>query len=283
MQLLEVLAVAHRAGVVCNDVKAEHLFWDQGKKQIKMIDWGNAQFVSDGNAVKQEDVFQCGQLMYYFVTGEEYGKEREEAQYKAKMARLENLVQPGLRVIIRKALRPDPKDRYIDAGELYSALNEYRRGREREMQESITSIQYTAANGKTEEELSQAYEKVRLVEGYNDQRPEIEVLNRNLEARGKKLAEMRSEQLAREDTEKRFAESLRMMSEGNWGGAEEELSTVDEMLLSGDNAKSKKLWDEFIGIVSYEFADFTRKGKDRSIQADGAGSGEEVVGRCRQR
>ena len=40
--LLDLLARAHQADIVYNDVDAKHLFWDRDAYRLKLIDWGNA-------------------------------------------------------------------------------------------------------------------------------------------------------------------------------------------------------------------------------------------------
>jgi serine/threonine protein kinase len=49
-----VTAGATRAeGIIYNDIKPEHLFWDPGRDAICLIDWGNAQF-ADENGMSQD-------------------------------------------------------------------------------------------------------------------------------------------------------------------------------------------------------------------------------------
>lgn len=43
--LFDLFARAHRAGVLWNDVKLEHIYWDNNTGGIAVIDWGNAQFL----------------------------------------------------------------------------------------------------------------------------------------------------------------------------------------------------------------------------------------------
>ncbi len=42
--LLNLLFRVHSFGIVWNDVKTEHIFWDEAKNQLNFIDWGNALF-----------------------------------------------------------------------------------------------------------------------------------------------------------------------------------------------------------------------------------------------
>lgn len=52
------------SGVVWNDVKPDHIFWNPVSQQITVIDWGNAQFLNqgglaqNGNLDKDADIFQ---------------------------------------------------------------------------------------------------------------------------------------------------------------------------------------------------------------------------------
>jgi serine/threonine protein kinase len=43
--LFDLFARAHRAGVLWNDVKLEHIYWDNPTGGVAVIDWGNAQFL----------------------------------------------------------------------------------------------------------------------------------------------------------------------------------------------------------------------------------------------
>ncbi|MDF1520729.1 MAG: hypothetical protein P1P73_09650 [Brevefilum sp.] len=43
--LFDLFARAHRAGVLWNDVKLDHIYWHNPTGQIAVIDWGNAQFL----------------------------------------------------------------------------------------------------------------------------------------------------------------------------------------------------------------------------------------------
>ena len=43
--LFDLFARAHRSGVLWNDVKLEHIYWDNASGDVAVIDWGNAQFL----------------------------------------------------------------------------------------------------------------------------------------------------------------------------------------------------------------------------------------------
>ena len=48
--LFDLFARAHRVGVLWNDVKLEHIYWDNATGGVAVIDWGNAQFLSEPNS-----------------------------------------------------------------------------------------------------------------------------------------------------------------------------------------------------------------------------------------
>lgn len=47
--LFDLFARAHRSGVLWNDVKLEHIYWDNNSGGVAVIDWGNAQFLNESN------------------------------------------------------------------------------------------------------------------------------------------------------------------------------------------------------------------------------------------
>jgi serine/threonine protein kinase len=47
--LFDLFARAHRVGVLWNDVKLEHIYWHNSTGGVSVIDWGNAQFLSEPN------------------------------------------------------------------------------------------------------------------------------------------------------------------------------------------------------------------------------------------
>jgi len=46
--LFDLFARAHKAGVLWNDVKLDHIYWHNPTGQVAVIDWGNAQFLDQG-------------------------------------------------------------------------------------------------------------------------------------------------------------------------------------------------------------------------------------------
>ncbi|OQB83298.1 MAG: hypothetical protein BWX85_01349 [Chloroflexi bacterium ADurb.Bin120] len=45
--LFDMFSAAHQAGVLWNDVKLEHIYWDNPSGSVSVIDWGNAIFLDD--------------------------------------------------------------------------------------------------------------------------------------------------------------------------------------------------------------------------------------------
>ena len=129
-QLLGLLSTAHRVGIVYNDVKVDHLFWDENAEQLKVIDWGNAQFVSAANAASPAaDVFQCGELLYEFISGDKYVpvslRDWEASGRPPWEIEFYQSVSGDLKQWVSKALHPDPKQRYGDARQMAEALQAY--------------------------------------------------------------------------------------------------------------------------------------------------------------
>jgi serine/threonine protein kinase len=51
--LFDLFARAHRAGVLWNDVKLEHIYWQPDTGGVSVIDWGNAQFLENPNGQRR--------------------------------------------------------------------------------------------------------------------------------------------------------------------------------------------------------------------------------------
>ncbi|MBI4314867.1 MAG: hypothetical protein HY679_02945, partial [Chloroflexi bacterium] len=137
-QLLALLAVAHRLGVVYNDVKAEHLFWEEKTAQLKVIDWGNAQFAAATTGLTPaDDVFQCGELLYEFITLSKYGRSGLKDWVAAGRLLWEPPgVDSQLKRLVAKALDPIPVQRYATAAEMADDLLAYCNACERRVRES---------------------------------------------------------------------------------------------------------------------------------------------------
>lgn len=69
-RLTALLARAHQADLIYNDVKPEHIFWDQSAAELTLIDWGNVVFYDREKEVQPStDVRQVAELLYKLVTG----------------------------------------------------------------------------------------------------------------------------------------------------------------------------------------------------------------------
>lgn len=51
--LFDLFSRAHKVGVLWNDVKLDHIFWNNASEDIMVIDWGNAQFLENESDGKQ--------------------------------------------------------------------------------------------------------------------------------------------------------------------------------------------------------------------------------------
>ncbi|MFN8563454.1 MAG: hypothetical protein U0703_17975 [Anaerolineae bacterium] len=137
--LLDLLAKAHAADIVYNDVDAKHLFWDRDGYRLKVIDWGNAVFL-EGDEVtaqgisRQTDVFQIGELLYFILTGGGRLDNPRDAgeDFRANFGHDAERVSPRLQTIISRAAHPNPRLRYSSIVELRKELSEYRTPLERE-------------------------------------------------------------------------------------------------------------------------------------------------------
>lgn len=141
--LLDLLAAAHAAEIVYNDVDAKHLFWNRDTYTLKVIDWGNAVFLEGDEATpqgisRQTDIFQVGELLYFVVTG---GRRAEQSRaaittatedYRADFGEDGERLHPRLQAIISRALHPNPRYRYKSMEQLRKDLADYRAPLERE-------------------------------------------------------------------------------------------------------------------------------------------------------
>lgn len=119
-RLSGLLVRAHHANLIYNDVKPEHIFWDQSTAQLKLIDWGNVVFYDHEKEVKQpcDDIAQVGELLYQLITGQRPG-----ATLDFGVASL----PAGLREVIEKALRQE----YTTMSALHSDLERLYQEQER--------------------------------------------------------------------------------------------------------------------------------------------------------
>ncbi|MCC6803110.1 MAG: hypothetical protein IT319_09515, partial [Anaerolineae bacterium] len=137
--LLDLLAKAHAADIVYNDVDAKHLFWDRDSYRLKVIDWGNAVFL-EGDEVtaqgisRQTDVFQVGELLYFILTGGGRLDNPRDAgeDFRINFGHDSDRISGRLQTIISRAAHPNPRLRYSSITELRKELSEYRLPLERE-------------------------------------------------------------------------------------------------------------------------------------------------------
>ncbi len=52
--LFDLFARAHKAGVLWNDVKLDHIYWHNPTGEVAVIDWGNAQFLDGDNITARQ-------------------------------------------------------------------------------------------------------------------------------------------------------------------------------------------------------------------------------------
>ncbi len=147
----DVLAAAHRQGIVHRDIKPDNVFLhdDAGQEVVKVVDFGIAKFFADpqstgsdpltrtgeylgtprfiapervlGGAIDgRSDVFSLGALLYELVCGTSPWTKEQERQLAAgvvldarpqPMGRFRRRVPPALEVLVQRALALDPADR----------------------------------------------------------------------------------------------------------------------------------------------------------------------------
>jgi tRNA A-37 threonylcarbamoyl transferase component Bud32 len=73
-QLFEMLAEVHRRGIVNGDVDLKHLFWRKDKKQLLVIDWGNARNIVDTKKRTEfaYDLARLAEIIYSLVTDRQH-------------------------------------------------------------------------------------------------------------------------------------------------------------------------------------------------------------------
>ena len=119
----ETLAEAHRHGVIYNDFKPEHLFWES-ETQLTVIDWGMADFLSTAGqnpdsggqppnterdkAHIRDEIRKFGDLMFFILTGDSAETHRQqEGNDNANADGLLRAVHdPGMRQVLRHIYQP---------------------------------------------------------------------------------------------------------------------------------------------------------------------------------
>ncbi len=69
-QFFDLLAKTHKMGIVNGDVDLKHLFWRRDKKQLIVIDWGNAKLDVDPKKKTEfaYDLARSAEIVYSLVT-----------------------------------------------------------------------------------------------------------------------------------------------------------------------------------------------------------------------
>lgn len=158
--LLDLLQAAHSRDIVYNDVDAKHLFWDRENYRLKVIDWGNAVFL-EGDEItpqgisRQSDIFQVGELLYFFVTGGGRADIPRDAgeDFLLNFGRDAERISPRLQAIISRALHPNARLRYKTVAELRKALNEYRDPLERDRNAILGRVTDRLRHNRSRDEL----------------------------------------------------------------------------------------------------------------------------------
>ncbi len=166
--LLDLLALAHDKQVIYNDVDAKHLFWDREHYRLKVIDWGNAVFLDEPgalpNATRSSDVYQCGELLYFILTGgNRLSVEVEEGgeTFFVNFGTDAERIAPRLQTILTRAVHPDPKRRFGTVLELRHALTEYRVPLERTRDEIIARVRKRVRVTASQDELEELNDALR--------------------------------------------------------------------------------------------------------------------------
>jgi tRNA A-37 threonylcarbamoyl transferase component Bud32 len=156
------LAAGHRAGLVHRDIKPGNLYLEPGDRigevQVKVLDFGIAdismldeetvthltvagrspfspayaspeQLRSEIRVTPATDVFSLGAVGFHLLTGRRAFRTTDPSQMIAELSgslahelpRVRGLTPPA-RAIIQRALAPDPRDRFRDAGAMAAAL-----------------------------------------------------------------------------------------------------------------------------------------------------------------
>jgi len=69
-QFFGLLVEAHRRGIVNGDVDLKHIFWHRDKRQLVVIDWGNARLGVDPNKKTEfsYDLARAGEIIFSLIT-----------------------------------------------------------------------------------------------------------------------------------------------------------------------------------------------------------------------
>ncbi|NDJ78238.1 MAG: hypothetical protein GYB65_18470 [Chloroflexi bacterium] len=159
--LLDLLATAHDRQIIYNDVDAKHLFWDRDAYRLKVIDWGNAVFTDETGALptatRGSDIFQCGELLYFILTGGNRLITESESvdTFYVNFGPDTERIPTRLQSILTHAVHRDPRRRYGTIPELRTALTEFRLPLERERNEIVSHVRRRVRSTASKEELEE--------------------------------------------------------------------------------------------------------------------------------
>jgi len=224
--LLDLLALAHDKRIIYNDVDAKHLFWDRDQYRLKVIDWGNAVFLDEPGALsnisRSTDIYQCGELIYFVLTGgKRLAVEEEGDTFFVNFGVDAERISAKLQSIVTRAVNPDPKRRYGSIVELKNALSEYRQPLEKARDDILSRVRKRVRATASQNELEELAEALRAAQDMDPGYPETNAL----------AAQIRS--YLKQITIQADLDAIRIYLEsGNWPRAS---SLLGDLLPTADN------------------------------------------------
>lgn len=140
IQLCQVLSFLHSHGLLCPDLFPEGLVIDRnGRLRLVGLDGVREKGVKQEEAIVNDgytapevykneeidgrtDIFSLGATLYTLLTGKRLAVEGWMSAFEPPVFYPEKVVSPGLERVLRKALAPEPKDRYESAEALKADL-----------------------------------------------------------------------------------------------------------------------------------------------------------------